>query len=61
MSVRERFQDVDEREKLIREMLEDATTLFHWDIHTPKVNEDLRFGFVVGCRAAFYRLINDRS
>lgn len=54
MNVRERFLDVDEREKLIRELLEDFCK-----VQGPRVSEDVKFGFVVGCRTTFYRLIND--
>jgi hypothetical protein len=58
MNVRERFLDVDKREELIKELLADSSQLFHWE---EGKNDDIRFGFVVGCRAAFYRLINDRT
>lgn len=54
MNVRQRFLDLDEREKLIRELLEDFIK-----VQGASMNDDLKFGFVVGCRTAFYRLLND--
>jgi hypothetical protein len=54
MNVREQFRHIDEREKLIREMLDEFCAGVG-----PLVTEDIKFGFVVGCRAAFYKLIHE--